>query len=182
MRSYRVTSHDEVASAVTVLDWLIVAVVAVSTVVSLFRGFVREAISLTAWIAALIVASSYTAVVADQFADTLQQALLRHVLVFFLLFVATLIIGAIVNAVVSKLVSAVGLGGLDRALGMLFGLLRGAVVTIAVLAVADAVLPPEQLATYKQDSTLLPHAELLLQWTKQNFGELMERPLALPQA
>jgi membrane protein required for colicin V production len=166
---------------VTVLDWLIVAVIGVSTVVSLFRGFVREAISLGAWIAALIIASSFTAVVAEQFADTLQQALLRHVLVFFLLFVATLIVGAIINAVVGKLVSAVGLGGLDRALGMVFGVLRGAVITIALLAVADAVLPQDQLAAYKRDSHFLPHAELLLQWTKQNFGELMERPLTLPQ-
>lgn len=158
----------------TTLDWIIVAVLGASMVVSLFRGFVREAISLAAWVAALVVASLYTKPVAMQMVDTLPQALLRHVLVFFLLFVGVLVVGALINGVVAKLVSAVGLGGLDRLLGMVFGLLRGTVIAVVLLAIAEAVMTPEQLRGIGEGSMLLPQLELLLQWTQQQFGELWE--------
>lgn len=97
------------------IDYVIIAVVGFSALVSLIRGFVREALSLVTWGCAFFVASHYYAYLAVWFTG-FNDELVRNGIAIAVLFVATLIVGAIVNYVIGSLVEKTGLSGTDRVL------------------------------------------------------------------
>ncbi len=118
-----------------VADYVIVGIVAISAVIGLARGFVREVLSLAIWGVAVILAVGFAADIAALLPKRLEGDSLRYVTAFTLVFVGALVIGALTQWIVSRLVQTTGLSGTDRLLGLLFGGLRGAVVCIvAVIA------------------------------------------------
>jgi len=113
-------------------DWTIVAIVAVSCLFSLLRGFVKEALSLVTWLAATFVAIAFHERLAVIFAKWIHTPSVRTVLAFAALFVLTLMIGAIINWLIHQFIVGAGLGGLDRLLGMAFGAVRGLLLVLAL--------------------------------------------------
>lgn len=101
------------------IDYAIIAVIAFSSLVSLIRGFVREALSLVTWGCAFFVASHYYTYLSVWFTG-FEDELVRNGIAIAVLFIATLIVGAIVNFVIGQLVEKTGLSGTDRVLGRLF--------------------------------------------------------------
>ena len=94
------------------IDNVIIAVIAFSALVSLIRGFIREALSLVTWGCAFFVASHYFSYLAVWFTG-FEDELIRNGIAIAVLFVATLIVGAIVNYVIGSLVEKTGLSGTD---------------------------------------------------------------------
>jgi membrane protein required for colicin V production len=118
-----------------VADYVIVGIVAISALIGLTRGFVREVLSLAIWGVAVILAVGFAGDIAASLPKRLEGDSLRYVAAFTLVFVGALVIGALAQWIVSRLVQTTGLSGTDRLLGLLFGGLRGAVVCIvAVIA------------------------------------------------
>ena len=136
-------------------DYLIVIVIALSMLIGLWRGLLREVISLATWIAAFAIAFLFAEDGAAHLAPYLDVPSLRAAAAFGGLFLATLLLGGLVGIVASQLVDYTGLTGTDRVLGMIFGLGRGAVV-IAILVLA-AGLTPLPKDPWWQQSRLLPH-------------------------
>ena len=99
------------------IDYAIIAVIAFSSLVSLIRGFVREALSLVTWGCAFFVASHYYTYLSVWFTG-FEDELVRNGIAIAVLFIATLIVGAIVNFVIGQLVEKTGLSGTDRVLGV----------------------------------------------------------------
>lgn len=85
------------------IDYAIIAVIAFSSLVSLIRGFVREALSLVTWGCAFFVASHYYTYLSAWFTG-FEDELVRNGIAIAVLFIATLIVGAIVNFVIGQLV------------------------------------------------------------------------------
>ena len=85
------------------IDYAIIAVIGFSCLVSLIRGFVREALSLVTWGCAFFVASHYYTYLAVWFTG-FEDELVRNGIAIAILFIATLIVGAIVNYVIGALV------------------------------------------------------------------------------
>src|SRR5690554_6870921 len=101
-----------------IIDWVILAVVAVSVLISLKRGFVKEALSLATWVIAFIVARMFGANLATLLVGTVDTESLRWVIAFTILFAGTLVIGALLNHLLIEFIRMTGLTGTDRVFGM----------------------------------------------------------------
>jgi membrane protein required for colicin V production len=153
-------------------DWTIVAILGVSVAFSLLRGFVKEALSLAAWICATFVAVAFHERLAVVFARWIETPSLRLILAFAALFIATLLIGAIVNRLMGTLIAASGLGGLDRLLGTVFGLARGLLIVFAIVIWLPMALPVKADGWWSQ-STLIPHFESSEGLAREAFAGIM---------
>lgn len=114
-------------------DGVILAVVAISMLFGIFRGFVREAFALAGWIAAYLVARLFHAPLETLLADLIATPSLRAVAAWGGLFVATLLLAALAGYMVRSLMEAAGLTAVDRVLGGVFGVLRGLILVLALL-------------------------------------------------
>ena len=144
------------------IDYVIIAVVGFSALVSLVRGFVREALSLVTWGCAFFVASHYYAYLAVWFTG-FDDELVRNGIAIGVLFVATLIVGAIVNYVIGSLVEKTGLSGTDRVLGVCFGALRGVLIVAALLFFLDTFTGFSRSPDWQQ-SQLIPEFSYIIRW------------------
>ncbi|TCW00345.1 colicin V production protein [Biostraticola tofi] len=144
------------------VDYVIIGIIAFSALVSLIRGFIREALSLVTWACAFFVASHYFAYLAVYF-TRFEDPLVRNGIAIGLLFVATLIVGAIVNYVIGSLVEKTGLTGTDRVLGVCFGILRGILIVSAVLFFLDTFTGFSQSTDWQQ-SQLIPQFRGIIRW------------------
>jgi membrane protein required for colicin V production len=150
--------------AFTWVDWAIIAIVAISALISLSRGFVKEALSLVTWIIAGAVAWMFGGGLAPYFEHYIQTPSARVIAGCVILFVATLLVGALVNYLIGELIRVTGLSGTDRFLGMVFGAARGAL--LVVVAAGLLSLGPVQQDPWWQQSALLPKFLLVADWSK----------------
>ncbi len=126
------------------LDYAILAIIAVSALISLVRGFVREVLSLIVWVLAFWVGIRFSQPLSEHLVDYIASPTLRLGTAFAALFIVTLILGAIINYMAGQLVSRTGLTGTDRFIGVLFGIGRGViVVAVLMLAAGLTALPRE---------------------------------------
>lgn len=148
-------------------DWSIIAIISLSSLFSLKRGFVKEALSLVTWIAAFIIARTFNPNLQTLLVDMIDTVVLRAVAAFAILFIGTLIVGAIINNLIAVLVKMTGLSTTDRLLGVIFGVARGiiiVVVTIALLRVTPLVED-----TWWKDSIMITKLQVLEQWSRSVF-------------
>lgn len=147
------------------VDLLIVGIIALSAVISLFRGFVKESISLATWLLAGTLAVRYMDVMAGLLENSIPSITLRMAAAFAIIFIVTLIVGAIVNFIVSQLVSKTGLGGTDKMLGMVFGLARGVLIIVLMLLLASLTPMPQE--TWWKESLLIEHFASISVWVRE---------------
>lgn len=150
------------------VDVVIPAIIVISALFSLVRGFVREALSLAGWIAAFWVALTFSQALADAFFSGISAPSVRIVVAFTLLFVLTLIITAVINRFAAGLVKKTGLTGTDRMIGMLFGIARGVVLVAMVVLLAG--LTPMAQDPWWQDSKLIGVFEELANWLRHTVA------------
>lgn len=158
------------------IDWVIVAVITMSTLISLRRGFVREALSLVTWLMAFFVARTFHSWMQSLLVSTVETPMVRSVAAFAILFIGTLILGAIINGIIGQLVRATGLSGTDRVLGMGFGFLRGLVVVVVGIALLRYT--PLTKDTWWQESLMIDRLSVLEDWSRRTFGDELRGFLA----
>lgn len=158
------------------VDYAILAIIVISTLVSLTRGFVREALSLAIWVGAFLIASWFYQDLAQYFTG-IDDGMLRNALAVVALFISTLVVGALVNFLIGKLVEGTGLSGTDRVLGLVFGAIRGVLIVTLVLFIIDSFTTLSDSDWWRQ-SQLIPQFGLMIQWL---FEFLQESSSFLPQ-
>ncbi len=144
------------------IDFAILGVILLSAVISLIRGFVKEAISLTIWFSAFFIASHFYVDLAA-YLTKFDDLMIRNGVAIGILFVSTLVIGGLVNYLISQLVQFTGLTGTDRALGLVFGALRGILIVSALLFFLDTFTPMSS-STWWETSVLIPEFSLIIEW------------------
>jgi membrane protein required for colicin V production len=158
------------------IDYAILGIIGLSALISLVRGFVKEAMSLATWIAAFFVASRFYADLAV-FLD-ISDPLFRNGVAIAILFVLTLILGALINYIIGELVSKTGLSGTDRVLGVCFGAVRGVFIVAALLLFIDTMTGFAQTDWWQQ-SRLIPEFGIVIQWffsLVQNSSSFLPKP------
>ena len=141
------------------VDYTILAIIGLSALISVVRGFLREALSLFGWVLAFWLSVTFTDDVAALFEGQVSVPSVRHSLAVAAIFVTVLLATGIVIYVVGLIVDKTGLSGTDRMLGVVFGIGRGAVI-VAILVLLAGFTPLPQDPWWKQ-STFLPHFEQL---------------------
>lgn len=155
------------------IDYAIIIVIGLSTLISLIRGFAKEAMSLVVWFAAFFIASQFYQDLAVHITQ-INDEVLRNGVAIAILFIVTLIVGALVNYLIGQLVSKTGLSGTDRILGLCFGALRGALIVSAILFFMDAFTGAPK-TDWWQGSQLVPNSG----WLSSGFLTTWKIPQAL---
>ncbi len=117
------------------LDWIFLAVLLLSMLLGLWRGLMVELLSVAGWIAAFVVAQMFATQVGQWLPMDGSATQLRYAAGFALAFLGTLIASGLLGWLAKKMLASVGLSGLDRLLGATFGLVRGAIILLAVATV-----------------------------------------------
>ncbi|GGY42386.1 hypothetical protein GCM10011297_14280 [Bacterioplanes sanyensis] len=156
-----------------IIDWVLIAVVVISSLISLKRGFVREALSLASWIVAFVVARLFSGNLATLLEGHVDTASLRWMIAFLILFAGTVIIGALLNHLIVELVRVTGLSGTDRVFGMFFGAVRGLLILVAIVYGLQYTLVAED--AWYQQSVVIPHLETVADWARKTLPAATER-------
>lgn len=150
------------------IDWIIIIVVLLSTLVSLARGFVKEAMSLASWVAAFLLARWLAPRFSSYFVQWFESTTIQVGIAFVAVFVVVLILGALVSFLFNSAVEQVGLKGSDRMLGSVFGLARG----ILVVVLGYSLMQVFSMQQMWPDSILLPYVEPIAAWTADHLQQV----------
>lgn len=154
------------------VDWAILGILSVSAIISLIRGFVKEALSLAFWAVAFVVSMTFHSQMMQLLENAIERVYLRELVAYVSLFAGTLLVGAMTTYLLSEFVKKTGLGGTDRLLGMIFGAARGVIVVVALLVIAPKLLTDIDQDSWWQESQLIPHFMLLKDWSEQSFNDV----------
>ncbi len=127
----------------TWIDTVVLVVILASTILSLFRGLVKEIASLAVWVIAFVAASRLAGEAAAMLPDWIPPAL-EQTVAFLGILVVVLVVGKLVTLALKEMVSAVGMGAIDRILGMAFGAARGVLIVVALAILAAMTSLPNQ--------------------------------------
>ena len=141
-----------------VVDIVIVAVIIISGIFAFIRGFVQETLSVVGWIGAAA-ATVYTFnAVNPVVLGYVENEPLAIGITIVGTFVITLVVLSLISHSIAVRVRASSVSALDRTLGFLFGLARGAVVVIAAYLALEWALPPEDQPVWIREARLTPYA------------------------
>lgn len=128
----------------TWLDYAVLGVFAASLVVGAWRGLVREVLSIMGWVIAFLAANLLAGPLGQHMPQAIPTPELRVAAAYVAVFVASLVVTSLLGLLISKIVKAVGLGGVDRSLGALFGAARGLLIVLAAALLAGLTAAPKQ--------------------------------------
>jgi len=147
------------------LDLAILGVIAISAIFAFARGFVREVLSIVAWIGAgltTLYAFNHVYRLVIRFVTT---PLLADLIAGAGLFVTSLIVLTILTGYLARFVQSSALSPIDRTLGLIFGVARGVFLVSLAYLVLDISLPqndrPGWIKQAKSEPFLAQGAELL---------------------
>ena len=142
----------------TAFDYAVMAVIGLSALRGAWRGFVGEIFGLIGWIVAFIVACRYV----DRLVPWIPAnwpggALTQWLIAFALIVIGVVLVAGVANALITRIVTASGLSGVDRSLGLMFGLVRGVVLVLILVALGGLTELPQH--EFWRDALLRPYAE-----------------------
>jgi membrane protein required for colicin V production len=151
------------------LDYALLIIVALSALYSVFRGFVREVLSLIGWVLSFWVAIKFSDYVAGYLEGIIEIPGVRFAAAFLLLFLGIMIGSIFVSRLVVNLVRMGGLRGFDRFVGAGFGVARGLII-ITVLVLLGGLSPLSQESVWQQ-SLMVPYLQKFATWATDNIPE-----------
>jgi membrane protein required for colicin V production len=154
-----------------ITDYIILSVIFVSIFISLFRGFLKELVSLIIWIVGFWVAMNFYTPLAEILTKYIANESTRMIVSFSAIFISVLIFGTIFGYFLSLLVNKSGIGGFDRLLGMVFGCARG-ILLVSIILLLISTTAFVQDAWWK-NSILIPHFQTLVDWLRTFLPQKM---------
>ena len=152
-------------------DAVILVILVVSSVISLKRGFVKEALSMANWVLAFFIAMTFRDQLSHLLAAKIATPSMRDMVAFGILFATTLVVGAMVNYLIGEVVRMTGLAGTDRMFGMVFGLVRGFIIIMAIVVFLPALVPVDQDPWWRK-SFFIPHLMEFEGWFRTSVRQI----------
>jgi membrane protein required for colicin V production len=138
------------------VDLAVLVVIALSAIFAFARGFVREALSLAAWVGAALITLYGFDYVYGITAGFVTTPLLANLIAGTGLFLGSLIVLTILTSYIAGLVQWSALSPIDRTLGLIFGVARGAVLVSIAYFLVEITLPPNDRPSLLQDARSQP--------------------------
>jgi len=147
-----------------IIDILIAVALVISIGIGIWRGLIKEAISIAALLFAIWAALYFGPSVGDVSQSWISSDEMQMWFGRVLVFAVILSIGGLLSWGISKLVRLSVLSGMDRLLGGLFGVLRG-IILVALLIIGGQFAGFDN-DDWWEDSKLIPHLQFVADWIK----------------
>ncbi|MDU0810700.1 MAG: CvpA family protein [Burkholderia sp.] len=142
----------------TIFDYTVLVVIALSSLRGAWLGFTSEVFYLIGWIIGFIVANRYSLILMPYIpADWPGGILTQWGISFFLIVIGVLFIIRVSSAMLYQIVQITGFVGIDRCLGMIFGMIRGVLLVIILVIAAGFTELPRQ--SFWHNALLLPYVD-----------------------
>ncbi|MDQ6954805.1 MAG: CvpA family protein [Mariprofundaceae bacterium] len=137
-------------------DYILIGIVGLSMLLSLWRGFIREIISLIGLLAAFLIASRTSGIAGDFLTEWIPNSTTADIAGFVMVFVSIMIVVGLIGALIRKLIDMADLTATDRTLGMFFGIARGLLLIALAFLIYTSYSKPDQ--AWAKKSLLTPYA------------------------
>lgn len=151
------------------IDISILSIIGLSVIIGIFRGFIREVLSLVNLGVAIFASKYFHDVAQGYLQNFIDSTSIRSVVAFVVVFVIFIVIGSVLTHFIGFLVKKSGLGGTDKFLGLLFGFVRGSLVCAIILAGVSFSSFKTQPSWQK--ASLIPVFSPLIEWFNNNLSE-----------
>lgn len=128
----------------TLFDYAVLLIIGISILLSVMRGVVREVLALLSWVAAFFVAKTYVGDVVPYLPQVIPNDALRMLAAFVALFLGSLLLMSLLSIAASELIKTLGLGAVDKGLGIFFGFARGFLIVCLLVMLGGLTPLPHQ--------------------------------------
>lgn len=135
---------DKVVLMPSYLDLAVLAIVLVSALLSMLRGFSREVLAIASWAAAAAAAYYFYPVVTPYLANYIHKDVIAQAAAAAIVFFATLIVVSLFTVRLSDAILDSKIGALDRTLGFVFGVARGFLLAVVAFAIFNWLVSDKQ--------------------------------------
>ncbi len=149
------------------LDYVLLAIVGLSALYSVFRGFVREVLSLISWVLSVWVAIKFSPHLANYLSPYIDIPELRFIASFILIFLGIMFTSILLSRLVVGLLQVGGLRVFDRLVGAGFGLARGVIIA-GVLVLLGSQSPLSSEPAWQQ-SLVVPYLQRAVAWASDQM-------------
>tara|TARA_B100000902_G_scaffold62687_1_gene69631 strand:- start:222 stop:734 length:513 start_codon:yes stop_codon:yes gene_type:complete len=145
-------------------DYVLIAIIGISAIIGLVRGFIKEAFSLSIWILAFWISWTFFQKIALHLEPYIDSPTVRLGLAFILILLLCLLVGRVISFILIKIIDRSGMSSTDRIFGVIFGMARGTlIVSIAVIIAGLTTIPQEE---WWKNSSLITYFEEAAMWLR----------------
>jgi membrane protein required for colicin V production len=148
-------------------DIVVVAIIGLSALFGFIRGFLREILSIGAWIVAGLATYIGLPLLRPFGRQYIDHELIADVATGVAIFLVVLVVASVISHVITRSVRESSLGALDRSLGILFGIARGVLIVSVALLIFDNFYAPENRPQWIKDARMLPAVEVGAAFVRQ---------------
>jgi membrane protein required for colicin V production len=136
-------------------DYIFLIVCIISVIISLFRGGIREILSITTWVVSFIITQKYCYIIAQKIPYNISNKFIKIIIIYFFIFIIIAILVAIINKITNSILNSIGLGSVDYLIAIIFGVIRGLFIYAIFLLIIEAFHIDEQHNWQQTKSYLL---------------------------
>ena len=167
------------ALGLNLADWFILIVLIASGIISFARGFTKEFLSLFLWLAAFIAAISLEYLATPKINEFIGNEEISKIISYIVVFLIFIFIGGMIIKFISKLIKWSGASGLDRFLGVVFGLMRGSIVLFVIFLLLPSGIKTTDLIN---NSKITPIIQKYAPEIEAYFRELIDNRNVVEEA
>jgi membrane protein required for colicin V production len=170
---------------VTLLDIILIAVMLISALLAMIRGFMREVLSIAAWLIAAVVTLYSFSKLLPLAKTYFNNDIVAYAVVIGGTFLGTLLIVSVITVRFSDMVLDSRIGALDRTMGFLFGLARGLVIVVVAFLFFAWLVPdrsqPEWIRGAKSRVVLQGTGDWLMSMLPEDLDATISKRLKKPK-